>query len=174
MNVKSDKRQVTGDKLRDERRVACGGNETCAGNSRHLSPVTRHALAFTLLEVMFAVIAFCTATFAILALVSQSLEIARRLQRPMVDAGLVASQLSLTNSLVEGCKSGDLGDLLGDQYKDYMWTYCVQEAQPNKIFQVDIIVQRGGGSGPVISKMSVQFYRPDSPPGSLDGGNFTK
>ena len=74
---------------------------------------------FSLLEVMFAVVAFCTATFAILALVSQSLDTARRLQRPMVDAGLVASQLSLTNKLVEGTESGDLGELLGDAYKGY-------------------------------------------------------
>jgi hypothetical protein len=129
---------------------------------------------FSLLEVMFAVVAFCTATFAILALVSQSLEIARRLQRPMVDSGLVASELSLTNQFVEGTKSGDLGELLGDSYKGYTWDYAVDEVQTNKLFQVDIIIQRGGGSGPVVSKMSVLFYRPDSPAGSLDGGNFIK
>ena len=127
---------------------------------------------FSLLEVMFAVVAFCTATFAILALVSQSLEIARRLQRPMVDAGLVASQLSLTNILVEGVSSGDLGELLGDAYKGYTWDYAVDEAQTNRLFQALIVIQRGGGSGPVVSKMTVLFYRPDSPPGMLDGGNF--
>jgi hypothetical protein len=127
---------------------------------------------FTLLEVMFAVVAFCTATFAILALVSQSLEIARRLQRPMVDAGLVASQLSLTNILVEGVSSGDLGELLGDAYKGYTWDYAVDEAQTNRLFQALIVIQRGGGNGPVVSKMTVLFYRPDSPPGMLDGGNF--
>jgi hypothetical protein len=127
---------------------------------------------FTLLEVMFAVVAFCTATFAILALVSQSLEIARRLQRPMVDAGLVASQLSLTNILVEGVSSGDLGELLGDAYKGYTWDCAVDEAQTNRLFQALIVIQRGGGSGPVVSKMTILFYRPDSPPGMLDGGNF--
>ena len=129
---------------------------------------------FSLLEVMFAVVAFCTATFAILALVSQSLEIARRLQRPMVDAGLVASQLSLTNVLVEGVSSGDLGELLGDAYKGYTWDYAVDEAQTNRLFQALIVIQRGGGSGPVVSKMTVLFYRPDSPPGMLDGGNFIR
>jgi len=129
---------------------------------------------FSLLEVMFAVVAFCTATFAILALVSQSLEIARRLQRPMVDAGLVASQLSLTNILVEGVSSGDLGELLGDAYKGYTWDYAVDEAQTNRLFQALIVIQRGGGSGPVVSKMTVLFYRPDSPPGMLDGGNFIR
>ena len=129
---------------------------------------------FSLLEVMFAVVAFCTATFAILALVSQSLEIARRLQRPMVDSGLVASQLSLTNVLVEGVSSGDLGELLGDAYKGYTWDYAVDEAQTNRLFQALIVIQRGGGSGPVVSKMTVLFYRPDSPPGMLDGGNFIR
>lgn len=129
---------------------------------------------FSLLEVMFAVVAFCTATFAILALVSQSLDIARRLQRPMVDSGLVASQLSLTNILVEGVSSGDLGELLGDAYKGYTWDYAVDEAQTNRLFQALIVIQRGGGSGPVVSKMTVLFYRPDSPPGMLDGGNFIR
>jgi hypothetical protein len=129
---------------------------------------------FTLLEVMFAVVAFCTATFAILALVSQSLEIARRLQRPMVDAGLVASELSLTNKLVEGTQSGDLGELLGDNYKGYTWDYAVDEAQTNKLFQAVIVIQGNDGNRPVVSKMTVLFYRPDSPAGSLDGGNFVK
>jgi hypothetical protein len=139
-----------------------------------VSPVTRRISGFTLLEVMFAVVAFCTATFAILALVSQSLEIARRLQRPMVDAGLVASQLSLTNKLVEGVSSGDLGELLGDSYKGYTWDYAIDEAQTNKLFQVVIAVQSNEGNKPVVSKMAVLFYRPDSPAGSLEGGNFTQ
>ena len=128
---------------------------------------------FTLLEVMFAVIAFCTATFAILALVSQSLETGRRLQRPMVDSGLVASQLSLTNKLVDGTQSGDLGNLLGDEYKGYTYDYAVDEAQTNKLFQMVIALQSNQGGKPVVSKMTVLFYRPDSPPGMLDGGNFT-
>jgi hypothetical protein len=139
------------------------------------APKTKTARGgFTLLEVMFAVVAFCTASFAILALVSQSLDIARRLQRPMVDAGLVASELSLTNKLVEGTGSGGLGDLLGDAYKGYTWDYAVDEAQTNRLFQVVIVIQRNEGNRSVVSKMTVLFYRPDSPPGMLDGGNFVK
>ena len=130
--------------------------------------------AFTLIEVMFAVIAFCTATFAILALVSQSLDIARRLQRPMVDAGLVASEISLTNKLVESTASGDLGNLLGDQYKGYTYDYAIDEARSNRLFQVVIALQSNEGSKPVVSKMTILLYRPDSPAGSLDGGNFEK
>lgn len=123
---------------------------------------------------MFAVVAFCTATFAILALVSQSLEIARRLQRPMVDAGLVASEFSLTNQCFEGVASGDLGELLGDNYKGYTYDYSVDELRTNKLFQVVIALQSNQGGKPVVSKMTVLFYRPDSPAGSLDGGNFTR
>ena len=164
MKIKRDKWQVTSDgKLRASHSDFC-----------HVPPVTRRISGFTLLEVMFAVVAFCTATFAILALVSQSLDIARRLQRPMVDAGLVASQLSLTNKLVEGTESGDLGELLGDAYKGYTWDYAVDEAQTNKLFQAVIVIQRNDGNRPVVSKMTVLFYRPDSPGGSLDGGNFIR
>ena len=160
MKTKRDKWQVTsGRKLR-----------ALVSGSCHASLVTRHIAGFTLLEVMFAVVAFCTATFAILGLVSQSLNTARRLQRPMVDAGLVASQLSLTNKLVEGTASGDLGELLGDGYKGYTWDYAVDEAQSNKLFQVVIAVQSNAGNKPVVSKMTVLFYRPDSLPGTLDGG----
>jgi hypothetical protein len=128
---------------------------------------------FTLLEVMFAMIVFCTAMFSILALVSQSLEMARRLQRPMVDAGLVASELSLTNIFVEGTKSDDLGHLLGDAYRGYTYDYAIDEVETNKLFQAVIVIQKGVGSGSVVSKMTVLYYRPDSPAGSLDGGNFT-
>ena len=129
---------------------------------------------FSLLEVMFAVVAFCTATFAILALVSQSLDTARRLERPMVVAGLVASELSLTNQFVEGTQSGDLGKLLGDSYQGYTWDYDIEEAQTNKLFQAVIVIQRNDAYRSVVSKMTILYYRPDSPAGSLDGGNFTK
>ena len=65
------------------------------------------------MEVMIAIGIFFMCVFAILWLVSSSLENARRLQRPMVDAGAVASWISLTNQLVEGTYTINLGDLLG-------------------------------------------------------------
>jgi type II secretion system protein I len=130
----------------------------------------RGAGGFTLLEVMIAVVIFCTASFAIMGLVSQSIAIAQRLERPMVDAGLVASELSLTNRLVEGRESGDLRDLLGEDYKGYNWTYNVEEEQTNKLFKVDITVNRNDADRSVVSQMSVLFYRPDSPAGSMDKG----
>lgn len=125
--------------------------------------------AFTLLEVMFAMVAFCTATFVILALVSNSLANARRLQRPMVDAGVLAAELSQTNQLIEGVKSGDLGDSLGNSYQGYTWTRDVEEVQTNKLFQVDFIVQSDSVDKPVVSKMSILLFRPNSPAGTLDG-----
>ncbi|MGA3164368.1 MAG: hypothetical protein ABSD77_09290 [Verrucomicrobiota bacterium] len=125
--------------------------------------------AFTLLEVMFALVAFCTATFAILALVSNSLNNTRRLQRPMVDAGAVASELSLTNQIVEGSESGDMSELLGKSYQGYRWTRDKREVQTNKLFQVDFIVQSPDAGRPVVSKMSILLFDPYSPAGSLDG-----
>ena len=130
--------------------------------------------AFTLLEVMFAVAAFCMATFAILALVSNSLSNARRLQRPMVDAGASAGELSQTNQLVEGIGSGSLDRLLGDTYQGYTWRSEIREAQTNKLFQVDFIIQGASGDKPVVSKMSILLFRPNSPAGSLDGATTAR
>lgn len=135
-------------------------------------PTTRSA--FTLLEVMFAMIAFCTAIFVILALVANSLAGARRLQRPMVDAGVLAAQLSQTNQLVEDVRSGSLDELLGNSYQDYTWTRDIEEVQTNKLFQVDFIVQSDSGEKPVVSKMSILLFRPNSPAGSLDGATVAR
>lgn len=123
---------------------------------------------FSLLEVMFAVTAFCIATFAILALVSQTIDSARRLQRPLLDASLVAAELSITNKLIEGPVSGDLGSLLGDNYKGYTWTEDIVEAQTNKLFDVYVTIQRNDDRS-TVSAEHYLFYRPDSPAGTLDG-----
>lgn len=129
--------------------------------------------AFTLLEVMFAVVAFCVASFAILALVSQSLDNARRLQRPTVDAGLIAAELSITNQLVEGTYSGNLADLLGKAYQGYSWSEDIVEEQTNRLFHVDIAIERNGDKTPVSAERFL-FYRPQSPAGSLDGATVAR
>jgi Tfp pilus assembly protein PilV len=123
---------------------------------------------FSLLEVMIACAVFFVGTFTILALVSSSLENARRLQRPMVDAGLLASELSLTNQLIEGNASGDFGDL----YPGYNWTSTSQEDQTNKLFRVDY--QVFNDNKVLVSKMSVLFFLPQSPAGSLDGATTAR
>ena len=125
--------------------------------------------AFSLLEVMIAIGIFFMSVFVILSLVSSSLQNARRLQRPMVDAAMIASELSLTNQLVEMNQSGDFGKL----YPGYSWTANINEVQSNKLFQVDYVVVNDEHKQ-VVQTMSVLFFRPKSPAGSLDGATIGK
>jgi hypothetical protein len=125
--------------------------------------------AFSLLEVMIAIGIFFSCIFVILSLVSNSLQNARRLQRPMVDAAMIASELSLTNQIVEESQSGDFGK----SYPGYIWTADINEVLTNKLFQVDYVVQNSD-TREVVQKMSVLFYRPQSPAGSLDGATVAK
>lgn len=127
--------------------------------------------AFSLLEVMIASALFFMAVFAVLSLVSTSLNNARRLQRPQVDATPVLAQFASTNILIEDTYTGYLSDLLGDDYRNYRWTAEVVEVATNKLFSVRCVVQPTY-SREVVSDLSTLLYRPQSPPGSLDGGNF--
>jgi type II secretory pathway pseudopilin PulG len=124
--------------------------------------------AFSLLEVMIAIGIFFSCIFVILSLVSSALENARRLQRPMVDAAMLASELSLTNQIVEATTSGDFGKL----YPGYTWTADINEVMTNRLFQVDYQVFNDQKA--LVQKMSVLFYRPQSPAGSLDGATVAK
>ena len=133
---------------------------------------TQERRAFSLLEVMIAAGIFFLATFAILGLISTSLGNARRLQRPCVDASALLSQLSLTNKLVEGTYSGNLGDLLGKAYQEYRWTGEIIEVSSNRLYQADFIIQSARGGRDVLSRATTLFYSPQSPPGSLDGGGL--
>jgi hypothetical protein len=76
---------------------------------------------------------------------------------------MLASELSLTNKLVEGPDSGGFGDV----YPGSTWTATTTEVLSNKLFEVDYTVQPAGGARP--EKMSVLFFRPQSPAGTLDG-----
>jgi hypothetical protein len=125
--------------------------------------------AFSLMEVMIAIGIFFSCIFVILSLVSSSLRNARRLERPMVDAAMLASELSLTNQIVEVSQSGNFDK----PYQDYSWTADINEVLTNRLFQVDYVVQRSD-SKEVVQKMSVLFYRPQSPAGSLDGTTVAK
>jgi Tfp pilus assembly protein PilV len=124
--------------------------------------------AFSLLECMIAIAAFFIAVFAILGLVSSSLQNARYLQRPMVDPGMLASELSLTNKLVEGSLSGDFGEV----YPGCTWTENITEVQTNRLFEVDYVIQRADSDRP--EKMSILLFRPQSDAGSLDGATVAK
>ena len=126
--------------------------------------------AFSLLEVMIDTGIFFMGAFAVLSLVSNSLENARRLSRPDVDAGPVSGFLLLTNSFIEGGYEADLGDFLGDAYKNFRVEYNVVEVESNHWYQVDFTVHSPEHGQPVISKTSVLYFKPLSPPGSMDGG----
>jgi hypothetical protein len=136
-------------------------------------PFANSRRAFSLIEVMIAAAMFFLAVFAILGLVSQTLGNARRLQRPQVDASAVLAQFAATNSLIEGTYSGDLSDLLGDAYRNYHWLAEIREVSTNKLFSVECAVQAQGRQE-IISDLTTLLYRPASPPGSLDGGNFIR
>ena len=125
--------------------------------------------AFSLIEVMIAIAILFIGTFAILDLISSSLANVRRLQRPLVDASALVSQLSLTNKLAEGVYSGTLGDVLGKAYNEYKWTGEILEVQSNRLFQADFVIQNARGGSEIISRTTTLFFRPESPPGHLDG-----
>jgi hypothetical protein len=136
-------------------------------------PPSRAVAAFSLLEVMIAIAIFFLAVFAILDLVSSSLANARRLQRPLVDASPVLATYAATNILVEGSYSGSMAEILGDAYRDYSWAAEVREVATNKLFSVECAVQVRGNRE-IISDLSTLLYRPQSPAGSMDGGNFIR
>jgi len=136
------------------------------------SLLPRPARAFSLLEVMIAIAIFFMAAFAILGLVSSSLDNVRRLQRPTVDAGPVLARYAATNSLVEGTYHGSLGDteLLGKDYRDFNWTADIVEVASNHLYSVRCVITPSSGHREVISDLTTVLYKPHSPPGSLDGG----
>ena len=135
-------------------------------------PSQRRARAFSLLEVMIAIAVFFVAAFAILGLISSSLNNVRRLQRPSVDASPVLATWIATNSWIEGHFHGSLGDenLLGKEYRDYNWDLDIIEVASNHLYLADCIVTAANGRREVISHLSTTGYKPHSPPGSLDGG----
>jgi type II secretion system protein I len=128
--------------------------------------------AFSLLEVMIAIAIFSVAAFAILGLVSSSLDNVRRLQRPTVDATPVLARYAATNSLVEGTYTGSLGDpeMLGKDYHDFNWTANIVEVASNHLYSVECVIQPANGRKEIISDMVTVLYKPQSPPGTLDGG----
>ena len=114
--------------------------------------------AFTLMEVMIAIFIFFICIFGILELMSQSLKTARLLQKPRVDIGSLAAELTLTNKLEEGTAAGDFGDL----YPNCSWSRNITQVSSNGLFQIDFTVVEMAGGNPVESKLSVLMYKPDS------------
>lgn len=122
---------------------------------------------FSLLEVMVAVAIFFMSVFAILELVSRNLRYVQNLQRPQIDIGALAAELSLTNSVEEGVESGDFGDL----HPNAMWRREIFEVATNGLFQVDFVVTEGKGRNLAESRLSILLYRrvTDGPGGAPMG-----
>jgi Tfp pilus assembly protein PilV len=137
-----------------------------------LPPPARRA--FSLLEVMVAVGIFFVGAFAILTLVSESLANAQRLKHPLVDASAILSQMSLTNQFVEGPYSGNLGDILGKDYAEFNYEGQINEVRSNHLYSADFFIFNVKNRHEPVAQTSALFFRPQSPPGSMDGGNFVK
>ncbi len=117
--------------------------------------------AFSLLEVMIAMGIFFIAIFGILALTSQNLAAARRLQRLEVDITSLAAQLTLTNRLEEGFESGDFGE----NYPDHLWSRTITEVSSNGLFRVDFTVHEPTQNrrAPLSERhLTILLYRPES------------
>ena len=71
----------------------------------------------------------------------------------------------------EGTYNGSLSEMLGEPYRNYFWTAEVTEVATNKLFKVECAVQERGNRE-IISDLSTVLFRPLSPAGSLEGGNF--
>lgn len=124
---------------------------------RHSTFDTRPTGGFTLLEVMIAMFVFFIVVFAVLSMVVQSLGAARALQHQQADCGMVASMLSLSNSLDEGFDSGDFEGIV----QDYRWEQQITEVGSNGFFQVDITVFKKNPHGKEVSEnMSVLMFKP--------------
>jgi Tfp pilus assembly protein PilV len=100
--------------------------------------------AFTLLEVMIAVGVLFMCLFAVLALTSNSLRSARKLQQHRtIDtgtmAGLIYVQLVNTNTVTEGHVDVDLEDM----FPDCKLSVCdVTQIASNGLCQVDFVLER--------------------------------
>ena len=110
---------------------------------------------------------FFMCVFSILELVSTNLRHVQHLQKPNVDIGSLASELSLTNKLEEGSDAGNFGSL----YSGVSWSRNITMVATNGLFQVDFTVQdsSAGGRLPVQSTLSIFLYRPESTMGMSTG-----
>lgn len=115
------------------------------------------ARAFTLMEVMIASGIFFMAIFAILALVSTTLRNARALQRPQVDAGMIAAQYMNTNKFYEGTMTGDFDE---DSLRDYSWQAETYVAGTNGLLEADMVLRQRGLHNPA-DALSILVFDPN-------------
>lgn len=132
--------------------------------------VTGNQSAFTLLEVMFAMLIFSVAIFSILELSTRSLNIARSLQNTSADPAMIAAEYAAQEELEEGGDSGTFGDV----YPNANWESIVTEimgedGEGTGLFQVDIRVHERVGGRSVATDMTVVLFRPPSGAAGIGG-----
>jgi len=76
----------------------------------------------------------------------------------------LAAQLSITNKLYENADSGDFSEY-GKIYRDYSWSRDINQVGTNGLFEADFTIHHHHGRVNSETKMSVLFFRPESPPG---------
>lgn len=133
----------------------------------------RGMAAFTLLEVMIAVALFFMCVFAILGLVSRTLNQARNLEPLQMDATFAAAMLALTNRLEEGTLPGEIILQYEEMNPGYTVEGTITEVATNGLFRIDFMV--GGltaGRKVITGGSSMLLWRPLSPPGSASQGGF--
>ncbi len=119
---------------------------------------TRVSRAFTLVEVVVASAILAAGLAGILLICSNGLRMARFLDRVHVDAGSVATMLSLTNQLEEGKDSGSFGE----ENPGYLWSRQVFEAGTNGLYQADLSVLSQTDRQGTASHLSILLFRPAS------------
>jgi Tfp pilus assembly protein PilV len=129
--------------------------------------------AFTLMEVMIAVMILFMCLFAVMALLTNSLRSARMLQQHRgLDAatinGLVYVQLSNTNQVSEGEQRIELDDELFPDYR-FNPQPMVTEIGTNGLAQIDLVVQRRSDNETEL-KTSFLMFLPTLRRGGLGGG----
>lgn len=121
----------------------------------------RHA--FSLLEVMIALGIFFGCVFAILSLVSRSLQQARQLQPTHLDARTAIAILSLTNRLEEGPIPPEIIAQYEATHPETAITGEIYEVATNGLFRVDFTVGTAGGNKrAVTATSSILLFRPMS------------
>jgi Tfp pilus assembly protein PilV len=123
--------------------------------------------AFTILEVMIALSIFFMCVFAILGLVTRSLNQARNLQPFEIDPLSAIAELTLTNRFEEGPIPPEVIQHFEEEHPGYTVGGTITEVATNGLFQVDLLV--GGLSETkhvVTSQSSILIWRPLSGQGA--------
>lgn len=118
----------------------------------------RRESAFTLVEVVVASAILAVGLGGVLLITSNGLRMARFLDRVHVDAGSLATMLSLSNQLEEVRDSGRFGD----ESPGYQWASEVVEAGTNGLFQANFSVFSVSDPQGSESRLSIFLFRPAS------------